>query len=279
MKNKIPQPINNILLQLKEPAATTIETNGGFKLEFVSRYNFEQHVTCTAIVSGVPKDSPYGDKVKKGDTLYFKYDVVADRAFGSDKDYFNPYIEENYRQIFYSGTGEKIQIVAVQGLIGVKYVAAYFDKYGRFVHGCEGYERDIERWKSQFNFGSVQSYEFKNLITYKGGQYWKCGYDQVFAKKKGNFIEAIGDRAILEPIDIELPDEIISTMGVHIPKSSVKGRLTDRAKLLSGGWNEGFMKGDIVAFDERFIERYKFNNKEYYLIKTSRLDGVYKETK
>lgn len=275
MKKANPKPLHNLLVQLTEPIATTISTKGGFTLHLAGEYRREWNVTCEGKVAGLPKNNPYNGKLKEGDTLYFRYQVVSDRSFKSDHDHFHPYIEENYKQVYYNSLMEKISVLAVPGLFAPKWVGMFHDKKGNFLHGVHGSESDLQRWKSQFKFGNIQNYEFSNLIEYQGVGYWKCQYEQVFAKKTKNGLVALQDMVIMQPIDLDVPRETLLESGVIMPQSTVKARLTDRAVLVSGAEDLGYKKGDIVSYNEKFLEKYTFDNQDYYLIHKDRLDGVY----
>lgn len=275
MKKTTPKPLHNLLVRLKEPIATTISTKGGFTLHLAGEYRREWNVTCEGVVAGLPKENPYKGKLKEGDTLYFRYQVVSDREFKSDHDHFHPYIEENYKQVYYNSLMEKISIIAVQGVITIKWIGMFHDKNGNFLHGVHGTQSDLERWKSQFKFGTIQNYQFSNLIEYQDVAYWKCQYEQVFAKKTKNGLQALEDMVIMKPIDLDVPRETFENSNLLMPQTSIKARLTDRATLISGGEDIGYKKGDIVSYDERFLEKYTFDKEDYYLIHKDRLDGVY----
>jgi hypothetical protein len=55
----------------------------------------------------------------------------------------------------------------------------------------------------------------------------------------------------------------------------VQMRYFDRARLLSGGERLGYKPGNVVSFEEKYIERYSIFGKEYFLIKERRVNGLW----
>ena len=226
-KNQTLIPLSNILVSLDNPVQNEYKKRG-FKIFIDTRYNHQNHVTCTGKVSSLPKDNPYSGKLRDGDKIAFSYSVVANRSFKSDGDNFFPSITSNYMKQWISGTEERINVICVPSIITKKWVFTYIDKNGKFLHGGEGTENEMERWLSQFIFGEVQTFEFENLITYKNRQYWKCNFDNVFAKIVKGKPKAIGNRIILKPIDVIVPEYVFSQMGVIAPSKlyrSIKASL------------------------------------------------------
>jgi co-chaperonin GroES (HSP10) len=275
MTNTNIKAVNSVLLKLKEPVKTVIETETGFKLELAGNFNIEWNVTVQGVIESLPKNSPYLGEIKKGDEVCFSYFIVNDRSFDTDVDMFNPSIESNYMQQFIDGRGARINIIAVPGIITKKWVCSYIDENGNFVHGFEGTESEMERWKSQYKFGSVQKFKFENLIDYNSEHYWRCDNQFLFAKIVDGKLVSLGDRVILTPIDIDVPKETLTAMGIKIPDTSVQARLSDRAMVYSGGERMGIKQGDTVGFDPRFVEKYEFNNKQYFLLREDRVLGTW----
>jgi co-chaperonin GroES (HSP10) len=81
----------------------------------------------------------------------------------------------------------------------------------------------------------------------------------------------------MQPLETELPSEIYSQMGLAVPNSSVSVRYYDRAIVLSFGESKHIHNGQIVAFDQKYLEKYEYNSKQYFLIKKKRILGEYKK--
>lgn len=269
------KPVNDILVSLKKTVQDTVKLNGGLELYIDTHWQHQNHVTCEGVIEGLPKDNPYNGKVKVGDEVCFSYGVVANRTFADGSDNFYPSIESDYCQQFINGHQEKINILAVQGILTKKWVAVFIDKKGNFQHGIEGSESEIERWKAQFSFNGVQAFEFKNLIEYQGKQYWKCSYEDLFAKKVKNKLVAVGDRVILKPIDVKVPQDVATEMGLVSPKSSLSFRKIGQGTVVSGGEQLGLKKGDRVSFDDKIKESYDYFGKKYYLVREMNIFGIW----
>jgi len=277
------QPINHIFLSLTKPIQDTIKV-GDLELYLDGSYRPEWNATVVGEVYGLPKN-PKGDnsqvvsKLKEGDKVLFDYSVVAERKFESDGAGFTEITKNSpYYQKFQNGKGESLLVVAMPGKISKIWVGTHHDKRNEFVDGCQGSEHDIERWKSQFDFGETQTFVFKNLVDTGNKDVWKADYRDIFAKIENDELISVGNRIILEPIDVNIPKDVIQQMGI-VDTIDAKIRLGDRAKVLSAPKECKLNKGDIVGFEEQFLEKYEYNNKQYYLIKSYRALGIWEETK
>lgn len=275
------KPINNIFLSLDKPIQDTIKL-GDLELYLDGTYRPEWNATVVGEVYSLPKnpkgtDGKVVSKLKEGDKVLFDYSVVAERKFESDGDYFTEITKDSpYYQKFTNGKGESLLIVAMPGKISHIWVGTYHDKRGNFIDGCQGVEHNISRWKAQFNFGNTQSFFFKNLVDTGTKDVWKADYRDIFAKVENDELITVGNRIILEPIDIDLPQDVIKEMGV-VDTINAKVRLGDRAKVLSVPEGVNLKKGDVVGFEPQFLEKYEYNNKSYYLIKSNRALGIWED--
>ena len=276
------KPINHIFLNLEKPIQDTIKL-GDLELYLDGSYRPEWNATVVGEVYSLPKnpkgtDGKVVSKLKEGDKVLFDYSVVAERKFESDGDYFTEITKDSpYYQKFTNGKGESLLIVAMPGKISHIWVGTYHDKRGNFIDGCQGAEHNISRWKAQFNFGNTQSFFFKNLVDTGKKDVWKADYRDIFAKVENDELITVGNRIILEPIDIDLPQDVIKEMGV-VDTINAKVRLGDRAKVLSVPDGVNLKKGDVVGFEPQFLEKYEYNNKQYYLIKSYRALGIWEDT-
>lgn len=256
--------VSNILLKLNKPLKTEIELKGGIKLLLSENYRPEWNATSVGTVHSASDFCGIG--VKNGDEVVFSYQVVSDRGFGSDEDNFFPYINEPYRKTFYNGKGGVLTMIAVQGIIDKQWVGTYVDEKGELQDGIQGSEREVERWFNSFKFGNVQTFCFQNLIKYGNEQVWKCEPFFIFAKLVKKKLVALGDYIICKPIKVDVSAEQLSSLGIVIPKSSIKATLSDRAEVVSGGKEMGIKEGDTVGFRGEFLQKYDIFGKEYYII-------------
>jgi len=256
--------VSNILLKLNKPLKTEIELKGGIKLLLAENFRPEWNATSVGTVHSA--SDMCGLAVAKGDEVVFSYQVVSDRGFESDEDNFFPYVNENYKKVFYNGKGGILTMIAVQGIIDKQWVGTYVDEKGEFIDGIQGSEKEVERWFNSFKMGNVQTFCFQNLIKYGKEQVWKCEPFMVFAKIARKKLIALGDYIICKPIKVDVSAEQLSAMGIVIPQSFIKATLSDRAKVVSGGKEMGVKEGDIIGFRGEFIQKYDILGKEYYII-------------
>jgi len=277
--SKITPIKSTVFLKLDKALQDEIITEGGIKFYLSPEYNPEWNATVTGKIKNLPKLVEQKNKhilsqLNIEDEVCFSYSVVADRKFGSTGALFQQVTEDNpYRKEFKNGVGEKIMAVAVNGKISKIWIGTYHDKYGQFVHGFQGTENQLEKWLSQFQFGKNQKMTYKNLLSYQAESFWKVDFANIFAKKKGKNIVALGDRVICKPVEKEVSREFLKLNGIDIPASSVKLRYYDRATVVSGGEKIGLKKGDVISFEERFLEKYNIWQQEFFVIKERRIQG------
>lgn len=274
-----PYPIkNNVFLEIDKALVDEITTSSGFKLYLAPEWNFESNVTVCGRIYSLPKKRSTWT-VSIGDEVAFSYHVISNREFPNTSDFFVPISEGGqYIKIWQNAKGEKLRMMAHKGAISVFWTGVFFDKNGIFHQekSTQGTEEQVERWmQTNFKFGNCDRFTYRNLIGIDDKEYWKCGYENIFAKKVGNDVIAVGDRIICEFIEIPIEQRIKEIKGIKLPEKEVAVRLYDRAKVLSGGEDMGFKKGDIVSFNEKYCERYTLWGKEYALIKKHRVEGVW----
>lgn len=275
-----PSPIHDYcFLSVDKTLVDEITTDSGFKLYLAPEFNFEHNVSVNAKVAVLPKN--FNKDLNVGDEVAMSYHVVANRTFPDTTDYFVPVSEgSNAIRIWQNHKGEKLRMIAHMGAIAPFWVGTFFDKNGLFVQekSIRGTEEQVERWlHSNFKFGDCENFIYKNKFTIDDNEYWKCSYDNVFAKKVNGEIQSIGNRVVCEIIDIPVPQRMLKERGIHIPDSSVAMRYYDRGRCISGGESLGLQKGDIVSFDPQYCEKYTLWGKDYFLIKDHRINGVWED--
>jgi len=271
-----PYPIQDkVFLSIDKALVDEISTDSGFKLYLAPEWNFEHNATVSGKVSVLPKN--FSKDLKEGDEVAFSYHVIANRTFPDTSDFYVPVSEgSTYIRVWQNHKGEKVRMVAHQGAIAIFWTGTYFDSLGRFQYGTQGTEEQVERWlHTNFKFGNCEHFIYKNLLTIDNKDYWKCSYENVFAKKVGDEIVSIGNRVICEILDVPIPKRMLKERGMHLPDASVQMRFYDRGKVVSGGEKMGLKKGDIVSFEDKFCEKYKIFDKEYFLIKEHRINGLW----
>jgi co-chaperonin GroES (HSP10) len=274
----IPQHIDNYLLTLDTKYTEEIFLEGGLKLYIDPSFRPEWNCTVVGTVASIPKNNT--GAINIGDTVLFSYTVVGQRDFSGIGHVFHSMFDKynDDFQRFSNGRGEMITIVAFTGVISKIYACCHLDERGRLIgEGMQGSFSQMERWKSQFTFDSGGAYKYKNLLPINSKDYWICRPTEIFAKIVDGELQSVGDRVIMQPLETELPSEIYSQMGLAVPNSSVSVRYYDRAIVLSFGESKHIHNGQIVAFDQKYLEKYEYNSKQYFLIKKKRILGEYKK--
>lgn len=276
----ISAPLSQVLLTVDKPQQDSITMDSGLKLWINPDYNKEWNVTVVATVAALPVNPPPEykhilDKIKVGDEICVSYMVVASFDFADDGKRFMQSTEDNdYYKEFMNGKGERVRVQAMpkrSGIKGIIWAGVYTDKRGEFIDGVQGDESTVERWLSQFPFGKTDTFSFNNYFEYNGIDYWKCGLDEIYAVRKRGHLVAIGDRVITKPVDEVLPDQYFID-GTGLPQKVVI-RKQDRGRIISGGSDMGLKKDQIINFDPRHAEKYKFFGKDYLLIKKKLILG------
>lgn len=123
----------------------------------------------------------------------------------------------------------------------------------------------------QFLTEDVQYY--MNEIKIDGESYWIVDYICVFFVKRGEKIEMVGSHVLVEPIEenLKVPDFLV------LPKSMTDVQRKDKGIVKAigckniGAQDIEVKNGDMVLFDEKYIERYNIWDKPYYIIKQDRI--------
>ena len=276
------KPISLVLLHIPKALEDELITDSGLKLYVDPSYKKEWQSSVTATISELPinphpKDKKIFDQLNVGDEICVSYSVVADFNFASDAARFRQSTEDNdYYKEFFNGKGEMVRVQAMPkraGIKGVIWAGIYIDKRKELIDGVQGDESTVEKWLSQFPFGSTDDYTFNNFFEYDGKDYWKCGLDQIFAKKVKGHLVAVGDRIICIPVDEVVPDQFFIDGSGMAQKVVV--RRQDRGRVLSGGKEKEIRKDDIVHFDPKHCEKYSFFGKQYFLIKQNMVLGKF----
>jgi hypothetical protein len=266
-------PLGTVFLKLDRVLNDEIILNGGIKLFLDPKWNPEWNASVTGVVAALPVNHPAN--VNIGDEVAFSYRVVADRT-AIKADYFQPLHEPMpYFKRYINGKGYKLTMVAMPGVISKIWAGTLVDKFGSLIDGVQGSESDADRWMAQFNFSNAADFKFNNLFNFNGKDYWKADLNEIFAKRVKGKVRSIGDRIICEPIEVDIKHKLELLEGKALPYQNVMIRYMDRGKVVSGGEDIGVEAGQIISFEEKYMERYEFWGKKYLLIKKHRVQGIW----
>lgn len=268
------KPISNYLVSVENRYIEEVVTKSGIKLFTDPSYNPTQHTTVVGKICGVPLDNSLG--LSMGDEIFFSYVVIGERNYASTGHIFHSLFEKHNErfQRYSNGKGEKLNVVAMPGIIGDIWVGTHTDERNNLISGCQGSESEVNRWKAQFSF-SGGDFKYKNLIPTPDGDLWAVRPDLIFAQKKGKKLLPLGDRLILNPIQLAIPKEAQTDLGIQIPQSSLSVQLMDRAELTHPVKDMNLKKGQMVAFQPNFVEQYTVDNVPYFLVRKRRIIGTY----
>lgn len=263
-------PKNRAILELDQKFTDEIILEGGLKLYLDPSYRPEWNVTVTGTVKALPRD--YQGELEVGQKVFFSYMVVNQRTFKSDEDYFLPTMEgSDFFKEFQDKRGRQITVLAFPEVITKRWAGSLYDETG-WIDGCQGSESDVERWLSQFKFGTNEDQVYKNLLEIDGKDYWLCDLDLIFAHKPKKNLKALGSYVLLKPIDIDVTERIKIMKGIEIPESSIKMRREDCGRVVSVPNKKITLnEGDIGFFNMRFAEKYDFEGNQYFIVKQDRI--------
>lgn len=273
------KPVAQVLLTIETALQDELITDSGLKLYIDPTYNKNFTATVVATIAALPLNpKPEYKKLLEnlsvGDVVAMSYMVVADFEFESDAPRFMPVTEPNdhYRE-YINGKGYWVKVYALPKKVGIgshTWVGVYQDNRMNIIDGKQGTQSEVETWLAQFPLGKTDIYRFKNLFQFEGKEYWSCDPDLIFAKKVKGHWKAVGDRIICKPIRDKVPEQFL--IDAH------KGQLVeiqyeDRGRVITGGKEKGIKKDDIVSFDHKYLEKYTFDNKDYFLINENFVEG------
>lgn len=274
------QPIDKILVTMPAPLVDEIVTKGGIKLYIDPTFSPEFNATVTGKVCGLPtnpksQDKEIVSKLNLGDEVAFNYKVVINKKFTHDPEKFTQMIDTPNKRMFINGKKENIIINGLPYRGDTIWVGVYLSNRGERIDGIQGNESQIERWLSQFNLSKDTPFVYKNLIHYDNQDVWQTDYIHVYAKKTDKGIESLGDRIIMKEVKVDITERAKIAKGIDLPDNSVILEYTDRGEVVSGGEALGIKKGDVVFFDRGLVEKYRFWDEEYLLIKERRVHFIY----
>lgn len=273
------KPLNSIFLQIDTPLQKEI-ISGTLRLIAAPEYNPEQNATVVGKIAALPK-YPKGEyaaivkDLKIGDDIAFLYSVCSKIGYYGDSNAFHPATDgSDYYKVWYNGKGERLQILAVPGIITKRWFCTYMDKRNNLIDGVDGTERDMEKFLSQFTFGSSDKAYFKNLVEINGKTYWRAEFNEILAVKRKKDIVAVGDWVCCNPIMIDQTTTYNLQHGTILPPKSIGFVLTDRAEVVS---SKVFKKKQVIGANEQYWNKYTLWDEPFYFIKERRVYGTFQK--
>lgn len=275
-------PLHCVLLKVDKAFQDEIITPGGLKLYLDGSYNKNFTVTVTARIAALPikaqttKEQQTLDLLSIGDEVCISYLTIFDLNYASEGEAFMATSEgSDFIRTWVNGRGDKLEVVALPALrkLNPTWVGVLKNVRNELIDGTQGSQSDVERWLSQFQLGKTDNYTFSNLIVIDGQEYWKCDLSMIYAKKQGGNIISVGEKIICKPVEEKIPKYIKAQLSKITDDTKI--RYQDRAKVIDAGVNQKFRKGEVIAFDPRFLEKYDCFGKELYIISEHLVHGKY----
>lgn len=264
---------NYFLIKLDKPLQDEILLSGGLRLFLAADYDHSWNVTVTGEVAFEPENPKEKHKyIQVGDSVAISYQIVNDRKFTADSQIFR--MEQDYPEWkqYYNGKGEYIKIIKLAKRHGGHYAGVYYNKRHELIDGAEGTESDVNRWLAQFPMSNSKDFVYENLVEINGMAYWKVKKEQIFAKKIKKKLFSCSEFVICEPLVVDLTERISIMKGLHLAPKSILTRYTDRGKVVTGGKDLGIERDEIVGFEPEYVNKYRLFDKDYFLIKQSRIN-------
>ena len=130
-----------------------------------------------------------------------------------------------------------------------------------------------------FSYGIIFDYKryengetpsYKNLITYKGQEYWKVDYNEVFCVVRDGKILIPTEYILLEPIADNSESKTAS--GLVLGKKAI---YSDRARVVAAQEGVDCKPGDIIPLESQYIQQYNMLGKVHYIVPSRRLIAKY----
>lgn len=273
-------PTNRILLKLDKLYTDELITEGGLKLYFDPSFSPEWNVTCTGTVAALPRKAL--PDLQIGDKVYFTYHIVNERKWEDDKKFFvrnnlgNEYIREYTDKL--GGTIKVMRFPNGKGF-AEKWGAAYINEYQVHIDGCQGSEKDIDRWlAANFQYGYAQQMKYKNLIEISGDDFWIAKDVEIFAIKRGDELIATPGYAICKPLRIDIGMRVAIAEGIQVPENTMILIPEDRGEIIAMGPEKGMKisakKGNTVLFNKKLVEKYEFDGEKLFVVKHNRILAI-----
>jgi co-chaperonin GroES (HSP10) len=284
-------PQNNIIVQIDKKYQDEIETESGIKLFKDTTFEPGWNATVTGKVVSVPHKVIEGtaDKwhhrrgmivpeVQVGDELAFSYMVVFDREMVKDHTKFYLHEDNGYQKEWRNCLDQRLVLTYLPDKM---MVAAVLDKRNNVIQpGRTGTFSEVERWLTQnfkFTKGDDETVYANLMWLNEKEEYWSVDYVFAHAVRREGQIKMIGGYTLLEPLDADRMDFFGNSGKLIVPESMKKKKREGEARIVSIGTplkghpTLNVKPGDVVRFNERFVERYKFFGKDYLMLQQRRI--------
>lgn len=116
---------------------------------------------------------------------------------------------------------------------------------------------------------------YKNVLLFRGDEYWKVDMQQIFGKKRGYDYEMLNGYVYCEPVQELLPDHQWLARPLHFQTRMRNDRM--RVKYIGLSLEHlpelSVLPGDIIYVHTGLAQRYEINGKPFFIVKQSHILG------
>lgn len=262
----------NYLIQTDAALNELITTISGVQLYGAGKYNFEWNVSVIGNLLAKPVVKCFD--VTEGDEVAFSYKVVSERKFEVKTDDVFQLAEDNGNNYKAWINNKKFCLSKEKHPYKNEWSGLLINTSYELIDAQVGTESNVDGWLAQFDFVDDSKYTHVNLFENGKEDFWKVQPEYLLAKRDKKGITAFNDYVILKPVykDITTKFELFSATSAATP---IKELYLDRGEVVATGGMSGINKGDIVAFESEYAEKYELWGKNYLLVKHRRVQGVF----
>lgn len=215
--------------------------------------------------------------ISVGDEVIFSYQVISEKVWNDAPQIFQKTVDAP--GVFTEWTdGEGAIIKKVHSPIRGIWDAFALDNKGKLLGREHGTESKCEKFLSQFNFSNLDG-RFVNLFEVDGKDLWKVKKSLIIGVRREGGIELFNDQILLRPVYVDLTTRVELMEGIKLPERYVQAEYKNMGAVEYGGSGLGLEKGDIVVFESRFAQKYKFWGEDYYILAPDRIFGIFEQEK
>lgn len=123
-----------------------------------------------------------------------------------------------------------------------------------------------------FSYGVIFEYDlqpdndtpvYRNLVTYKGKEYWRVQIGDIFCKIDNDRIEMVTDHVLIDPYQPKQK----SYAAVYLPEVDFR----ETGHVVSAPPGKSFGVDDLICFESRFVQQYHVFGKVHFVIPSRRV--------
>lgn len=232
-----------------------------------------QNIDWDVSVTGFAESDMPSLGIKTGDEVIFSYLVISEKVYVDSPDTFRkvqeiPGVTTEWRN------DAGLMLRKFKGPFPGMWDAMAMSLKGELIGTSHGTEDQVDRFLSQFSFSNSKG-RFKNLFEVNGKDLWKVKKGFIMGVRRGESVELFNNQVLALPLYVDMTTRVNLEQGLRLPDRYVQAEYDNMAKVVSGGKELGLKEGDFVVFEKKYVQKYKFWGKDYYVIPDRRVFGVF----